>query len=169
MIVAVIAALVAVSLSLPSRAQEAPQSMVRIDFTNEQDESSNFQMSLPLSMIEILKPQIEAMLASASTDSVSVQETWKSVRSAGPSEVVEIGNANADVKITSSETEMLIHIVDKQDGTRALVTVPIILGDAFLSTPEPDWDAVARAVLSMNGADLVRVSGDKINGRAWIE
>jgi len=169
LILAIAATVSALVLSLSCWAQDSPQSMVRIDFTNAQDASSNFQMSLPLSMIELLKPQIEEILASASTDSASLQETWKIVRNVGPSEVVEIRNENADLKVTSSETELLVQVVDKKDGSKSLVTVPIILGDAFLSTPEPDWHAVARVVLSMNGADLVRISGDKVNGRAWIE
>ena len=164
--------LVTLSMSLTVLAQDSQDLTINIDYTSTEDDGTGMQMTLPLSMIEIFRPQIEEALASAANDeSVDFREIWSTVRAGEPSQFVEINDADTEVRVSTTETELLVSIFEREGNFRSDVTIPLAFGDALFSQATSDLSAddVIATLAGMAGTDLVRISGNKINGRIWIE
>ncbi len=147
--------------------------MINIHFEDNNGEGMKIDVSLPLSLIETIQPNIEQALLTAREEGrmeMDFAAIWQAVKDAGPTEFVEINSQDADVKVSTTQTHLVIDIHEKKDGNDIHVTVPLALGDAlFTDIDNIDYQGIVESLLAMEGQDLVRITGKNMNGRVWID
>lgn len=149
-----------------------PIRTINIDFKDLTQEGMEFNVSLPITFLETFKPQIQEALENIKygEDQIDFGAIWRAVRDSGPTEFVEINDVSTDVKVSTTSTHLLVKVDDKSEGHLIDVKVPLALGDAlFTNFDNIDYDSIVDALLQLQGEDLVVITGDKINGRVWIE
>ena len=146
------------------------QKTINIDFQEKDGVTMN--MSLPISVLESVKPKIEEVLAAVRNheheiDFVSI---WQAVKDAGPTEYFEMKSHDADLNVSTTETHLMVKIDEKEEGHQIDVILPLALCDALFSNLDHiDYDGIIQALVSLEGQDLVRITSESINGRVWIE
>ena len=142
---------------------------INIDF-KDSSENTSMQMSFPLSVIESFVPQIQQALGEIQHDGTQIdfRQIWQSVKDAGPMDFVEVSSVDADVKVSTTETHLLVVVDEKQEGHHINVTVPMALGNALFDGEVIDAQAIMDALASING-DLVTITSETVNGRVWVE
>jgi len=153
-------------------AQEKKSKSIHVDFVSTVDEGMTINMTLPLSFVESLQPKIEELLQEVRVHNheINFAEIWKAAREAGPTDFVQVNSEDADLRVSTTETHLLIKVLEKREGHDIEVTVPLALGDALFADLENlDYEKIQAALLLMDGQDLVRITSNEINGRIWIE
>jgi hypothetical protein len=146
--------------------------MLKIDFYSEVDEGMTMNLSLPLSLIETVKPKIEEILnqVQAEQEGFDFVEIWNQVKDVGPTEFVDIKSKEANIKVSTNEQHLRVDVFQKLEGRDIRVVLPMALGDAlFANGKRVDYDAILNALLDMQGQDLVKVEAADMRGRVWIE
>jgi hypothetical protein len=143
------------------------------DFTNKtiniehtSSEGVQFSLSLPLMLMNSMRPQIQEMLASAQDEGnpLDFRAIWKSFREKGSHDFAKIHNVDADVKVSTTDSELLIRVKDIE------VRILLVTAELMLLAPEYDANAFFSAFENMPaGKDIIRIKGNKTNGRIWIE
>jgi hypothetical protein len=153
-------------------AQDKQSKSIHVDFVSTVDEGMTINMTLPLSFLESFQPKIEEFLHEVQYNDhqINFAAIWQAAREAGPTDFVEVNSDDADVRVSTTETHLIIKVLEKREGHDIEVTVPLALGDALFANLENlDYDRIAAALLTMDGQDLVRITSEEINGRIWIE
>ena len=172
--VTTIACVFLMSFTLNALAQDdsAPEKVVRIEFEDQRSEGVKLNMSLPITLLASLEPQIEEALRNVHFEDhdIDLVELWESVKEAGPTEFVSIKSEEADVSVSTTETHVLIKVNEKKEGHDINVKLPLALGDALLANNGNfDYQSALSALLAMEGQDLIVISGKDVRGRVWIE
>ncbi len=144
---------------------------ININFEDKTQEGAVFTMSLPVTFLKTFKPHIAEALRSVDYKGhdIDLAEIWKAVKDAGPMEYAEITNEEANVKVFTTKSHLVVNVHEKREGQKIDVTVPLALGDAlFNENGEIDYDRIIEALLELEGQDLVVINSDKMNGRVWI-
>ena len=155
--------------------EDASSKMINVDFTNklaQGEEPVVFKVTLPMTLIESVRPQIEEAINEINLDEqgIDLPGIWQSIKDAGPNEFVTIKNEEADVKVSTNETHFLVRVNDKQKGEDIDISLPLALGDALFGNGiELDYDSIIDALLSLGDQDLIKVTSPSINGRVWID
>ena len=165
-----VAVMMVLGMSMAAWAQDNQVRTINIDFRDE-NQNTTVNMSLPLSVIESFRPNIEQALDSIrdGEHNIDFQAIWQSVKDSGPMDFVEVKSEDADVKVSTTDTQLIVRIQEKGEGQNIDVTVPLAVCDALFDHDQLDLDAVIAALEAMAGQDLVRITGNQINGRVWIE
>ncbi len=163
--VMIMSAILAISVA----AVAADSKTINIHFTDS-GEGTNVEMSFPLSVVESFVPQISAALQEIEHEGHQIDfvKIWESVKDAGPMDFVEVSSVDADIKVSTTETHLLVTVDEKQEGHHINVTVPLALGNALFSGETIDAQAIMDALASIQG-NLVTIESETINGRVWIE
>ena len=158
------------SMSVAVFAQDNQVRTINIDFRDE-GQNTTMNMSLPITVIESFRPHIEQALESVQQGDhqIDFQEIWQAVKDAGPTDFVEIKSEDADVKVSTTDTELRVSVQEKQDGHDIDVAIPLAVCEALFAGGELDLDAIVTALEDMAGQNLITITGDQINGRVWIE
>lgn len=169
--VLLVAALASVSVAAQSKKN---QMMLNVEFKTDLDGGTDVQMSLPFEVLESFRGIVnnaleQAYLETEENAEVNFYEIWKAVRDSPPMDFIEISNEEADIKVATTETQLLIKL-DTVDTGLVNVTIPLFLGDALFGNPETqvDFDAVIRLLEESRGNDLILIEGEHINGRVWV-
>ena len=159
------------ALSLVAVAKDGK--MLNIQFEDKSGDGMTMEMSLPLALLESVQPNIEQALQAAREEGhleMDFAAIWKAVKDAGPTEFVEFNSKDADVKVSTTETHLIVDVREKKDGNDILITIPLALGDAlFTDIDNINYDGIVEALLAMEGQDLVKIDGTNMKGRVWIE
>ncbi len=141
-----------------------------VDLTTEQDgEPTQIKLRIPMAMASALAPQIQEALDSIeSNPSMNLRQIWSQVRQSGPMRFAEIHSQNADVTVETDHEHLLV-AVDTEEQGRFDVKIRLELGDLLLSNNAAQAEQLIQAVSAMTGKDLISVTGDKLNGRIWID
>ena len=162
-------------------ATEAPK-MVRIhlDVAESADaEPTVVDLRIPLSMLQSMSPAIEDAVQEALQNEempaeVNLADMWASISEAGPGEYVNIQKGDQTVIVSADETNLNVDITGDQAFK---LTMPLAVGDIFVGhavdTLENggtmDMDALIQALSNIEGDELLKVEGDQINARIWLE
>lgn len=145
---------------------------IHVDFQSTEGDGMTLKLTLPMSFIETLRPKIEEALTSIrfQEHEIDFVEIWNAVKDSGPTEFVEINSQDGGIKVSTTQTHLVVRIDEKKEGHQIDVTLPLALGDALFSNLDSiDYDGIIEALLSMEGEDLVKITSEEINGRVWIE
>jgi hypothetical protein len=158
-------------LSALSALAKETEKMLHVSFTAEEGQMVN--LSFPVSLLRSFEPQIENVLQEIKVNEqeINFMEIWQAVKDAGPTEFVEVNSADADIKVSTTITHLLVNVHEKKEGHKIDVTIPLALGDALFTTGEFDYEQAIQALLDVEG-DLVTITSDKPegpNGRILIE
>jgi len=149
-----------------------PVKMIRLELTETKSgQPTDVKLTLPFNMIRTLAPQIQESINNAKFEhhDIDFREIWREVRDAGPNHYVEITQEDEIVNVSTTETHLLFDIVSKKEG-KINVSVPLVLGDILFAQELPiDVEAALAELEALEGQDLVKVTGDQINLRVWIE
>ena len=161
-------------------AAEVPR-MVRVHLDVVESEGTEpvvLDLNIPISMLQTMGPAIEdAVMEALQSDEISAEfnlvEMWQSISTAGPGEFVNIQQGAQTVVVSTSETHVNVDITGEQAFK---LTMPLAVGDVFVghagATVESgalDMDAFIQALANIEGDELLKVEGDQINARIWLE
>ncbi len=147
--------------------------MLHVDIRVQEEEGGepiSVQLNFPLSMIQTMAPNINEALQNVEAENkdVDLRAIWRDVRAAGPNEFVNVNKADTHIRVSTTETQVMIDIDSVSEGT-IKVTMPLALGDLILgSNPNVTVEQVLASLENWQG-DLVTISGDKVNGHVWID
>lgn len=165
--VAFLTLLVALALVSPGQAQNPGDRTINFDITDKRPAGVQMQMSLPLSMITSMTPQIEEVLensmASLRDSGTSFQAFWNEVRDMGASVFID----SESLKVMTTDTELVARVFT--EGTIVETRVSLAFGDVLFSQGNVDVDAIVEALAATVGTDIIRISGPDMNGRVWVE
>lgn len=141
-----------------------------VDLTTEQDgEPTQIKLRIPMAMASALAPQIQEALDSIeANETTNLRELWSQIRKTGPNRYAEIHSKDADVTVDTDREHLLV-AVDSEEQGRIDIKVRLELGDLLFSASSAQAEQLIQAVSSMTGKDLISVSGDKLNGRIWVD
>ena len=146
---------------------------INVEFENMEDESMSMNMTLPVTFIQSLQPQIEQFLSQLEVEGqeIDLPAVWASLKDAGPTEFLEVKNKDADIKVSTTATHLLIQIDEKENDQHIELTLPLALGDALLgdNLENIDYEKIIDALVEMEGQDLLKLDSKKAKGRVWIE
>ncbi|CAM2010344.1 hypothetical protein [Acanthopleuribacter pedis] len=164
---------VLLSLSLVSVAfaqAKEPAYMINVDLQNFGGEQGNMKMSLPLTFIESMRPQIEEILTEVheGDHGVDIKALWASIRDAGPTEFVQVDGPEGKVSVKTDEEFLMVNVTN--DEVQDLqVKIPLTLFEAIMTDVDKiDYEAIIETLKGMAGQDLVTIDSEEIVGRVWI-
>jgi len=159
-------------LSALSAFADETEKMLHVNFTAEEGQMVN--ISFPVSLLKSFEPQIEKVLQDIKingNEEINFIELWQAVKDAGATEFVEINSEDADIKVSTTATHLLVNVNEKKEGHTIDVSLPLALGDALFTSGDFDYEQAIEALMSVEG-DLVTITSDDPNGpqgRVWIE
>lgn len=147
-----------------------PAYMINVDMTNFGGEQGNVKMSLPLTFLESMRPQLEDFLMQVheGDHGVDIKALWESVKDAGPTEFIHVDGPDGKVSVKTDEEFLLVDLTN--DEVQDLkVKIPLTLFEALMTDVENiDYDAIMETLKGMAGQDLITVDSEEIVGRVWI-
>jgi len=146
-------------------AEDFTNKTINADYTS--SEGAQMSVSLPLSLIKTMQPQIQEILSSGQDEGnpLDYRAIWKSFRETRPRDFANIYNVDADVKVSKTDSELLIRAKDIE------VSFLLVTADLLFLAPEYDANAFFSALVNTPaGKDIFRIKKDnKTNARIWIE
>ena len=137
---------------------------------NDSEVPNEVKMNIPLALVRSLRPQLDEVFADADFGFFHEQfrQAWQEIKDAGPFNVVEIFHEGQSIRISTTETHIIIKAKSKEIGD-AVARIPLALGDAFFNmTGQIDLDQILSQVTLLSGQDLVSVESDKFDLRIWV-
>ena len=134
-------------LSALSAFADETEKMLHVSFTAEEGQMVN--ISFPVTLLKTFEPQIEEVLGDIKingNEEINFVEVWAAVKDAGATEFFEMNSEDADIKVSTTETHLLVNVHEKKDGHKIDVSLPLALGDALFTTGE--FDSVLLAIAS---------------------
>ncbi len=150
----------------------ASQPMLRLEVKEHANSESptEIQLRIPFGLLEAMKPTIEDALKDmdfAGHGDVDLKSLWQQVKNAGPNDYVNVSSNEGTVAVSTTETNIVIKV--DQDEEKVNITLPLALGDAFFSGDQIDFDQVLQALADLQGQELLNVSSDDVEIKAWVE
>lgn len=146
--------------------------MLHVDMRIIEDEAEpvSIQLNFPISLVQTMAPNITEALENVETEGkdVDLRAIWRDVRAAGPNEYVNVNKSDVHIKVSTTATEVRIEIDSEEQGL-IKVTMPLALGDLILGGQGNVTVEQIMASLENWQGDLVTITGDKVNGRVWID
>lgn len=142
-----------------------------VDMTiTEQGEPISVKVNLPLTVVSSFLPQINEALEHADLEehNVDLKNIWSEIRAAGPNEYVNIEQADGHVVVSTDDDNVTISVEHPEEG-QLKVVIPLALGDLILGEEGASTPEDILAALEEWEGDLVNITGDKVNGRVWIQ
>ena len=156
---------------LPALFAQNQAKMITVNFEDKRDDGVKVNLSLPLSFLESLKPQIQQMLAQVEQGDVPVDFVglWQAIKETGPNDYLEVNNEDGHIKVSTTESHLICHVDSQKEG-EIRVTIPLAVGEALIGSSDKfDYDHLVAALESMNGKDLVTIEGEFVSGFVRIE
>ncbi len=152
-------------------AAQAAQPMIHVSIRGvvEGAEDQDIRVQVPIAMLESFRPAITDALSQAQMDGkeIDFRALWQEIKAAGPNEYVSINNEDGNIKVSTTETHLVIK--GDQGGDVFDVKLPLALGDALLAGEQVDFEALMAALDGLQGQDLVNVDTADAQIRVWIE
>ncbi len=139
--------------------------------TKSGEEPTEVKLRVPLSLVRAMAPKLQEALNDADFEAkgINFREVWQEVRDAGPNHYVEVKHEDGTFNVSTTETHLLIEADEENEG-KVNIKVPLALGDLLFNLEQPiDVEEALDALSNMEGQDLIVITGDHINMRAWIE
>lgn len=157
--------------ALLCQAGDPPMKTINVHFTG--TELGEIQVSVPISITETVKPQIEKALDDLqnSNQSIDFVGLWKGFTSAEPGQfLVSINNDDINLKCTANETHFLVNFHEKKEDKKMEVKVSLEIGEALFGDGEElSYEKIVAVLETISGTNIVEVTSPDLNGRVWIE
>jgi hypothetical protein len=150
---------------------------VKVDGTNTKE---MVRVNLPLSLIEKVIPAINQQqfhngrieVGDFHTNDVDIRAILDAVKSAPDGEFVTVQEPDCNVRVAKEHGQMIVHVVDKENGEKADVTVPWEVAQALASAANDhqlNVEAAIQALDRLGETTLVTVSDRDQTVRVWID
>jgi hypothetical protein len=139
------------------------------------------RVNLPLSLAEKVLPTIDkgklhhgkVRVCDLDVDSVDLHALLEAVRSAPDNEFVSVQGPQHDIRVAKSNGNLVVHIRDNHEkhGQKVIVTIPMPVVQALVSSGTNELDLVAAVRALENAGDtlLVSVEDGKQTVRVWVD
>jgi hypothetical protein len=104
-------------------------------------------------------------------DKVNVRAILDAVKTAPEGEFVTVEEPDSTVRVRKEHGEMVVHVIDKNDGETVDITAPWEVVQALVSETDEDQlnlEAAVKALESVGDTTLVRITGHE-NVRVWVD
>ncbi len=152
----------------------AGEYMLRIEMNVQEGEGdpTTISMSLPAGLLHSFAPQVQEVLNDVDLEEqeLNLRQIWQEIRDAGPNNFVEVKGQDGNVLVSTDATHLKVD-VDTRDEGEIKLRIPLELGDLFFNNDLQNLnvDEIISRLGDLVGEDLVTITGDKINGRVWVE
>ena len=151
----------------------AASPMIKFELVdNTGDTPTEVKLSFPIGIVEAMRPAFEDAVNEIDVDGhdIDFRAIWEEVRNAGPNEYVDVTTEEANVRVATTDTQLVIDVegLDGEEVQNVKVTVPLSLGDFLFGGEVVDFDGIIDELASMQGQTLVTIEGD-ITGRLYID
>lgn len=159
-------------LLAPLQAQDKNQLFFRleaIEYT-EDEVPNEVKLNIPLSLVKAIQPQVDEALLEANFGFyyLQFQQAWQEIKNAGPFTVVEIFHEGETIRVSTTETHIVVNARNAEFGN-AVVRIPLSIGDAlFNMNGTISFAQLMAEVELLAGQDLITVESDKFDLRIWI-
>ena len=165
-----VSTLIVATVIFTAQAVMAATPLVRLHMKEHSGEGAptEIDLRLPLTMLGAFAPQLEQGLGQVNLDdqNIDLRSMWQSLRDAGPSQIVSIDGPDGTVEVATTATHLEVRV---DQNEKINVSISLELVNAFLSGESLDVEAITIALESMQGQDLINITGDKMELRAWVE
>ncbi len=145
--------------------------VIRLSVTSDDADGTQVNMTVPLSLLYSFEDVIREALTEIKIEEhgIDLREIWNAVKDAGPTDFVEILEGETTVKISTSQTHIVV--ATDGDGDESVnAMIPFELCDALFTDSEDfDFENLMTVLEGMSGTDIVNVESDDENVRIWIE
>jgi hypothetical protein len=150
---------------------------VKVDGTNTKE---LVRVNVPLSLIEKVIPAINQQqfhngkieVGDFHTNEVDIRAILDAVKSAPDGEFVTVQEPDCNVRVAKESGKMIVHVVNKEDGEKADVTVPWEVAQALASAANDhqlNVEAAIQALDRLGETTLVTVTDREQTVRVWID
>ncbi|CAM2009123.1 hypothetical protein [Acanthopleuribacter pedis] len=132
------------------------------------DEPTTIKLNIPVNTIKAFDTQFDQFLVQThATDEFNTfTELWQEIRNVGPNDYVEINQGDETIFVSTTDTDIIVDITSTEEG-KIKITIPMDLVD-YLTEIQSGEDLMD-VIDSLEGRELLRIEGDKINGRLTIK
>ncbi|HEV2422682.1 MAG TPA: hypothetical protein VGS59_13305 [Candidatus Acidoferrales bacterium] len=138
------------------------------------------RINMPLSLIEKIIPAINQNqfhngrieVGDFHTNDVDVKAILNAVSSAPDGEFVTIQKPDCNIRVAKQNGQMIVHIINKEDGEKADVSVPLAVAQALASAANDHQFNLEAAIEALDRAGertLVTVTDNDETVRVWID
>lgn len=138
------------------------------------------RVNIPLSLAEKVIPAINhgqlrngrVQIGNFQCDGVDIRAIMDAVKSAPDGEFVTIEEPDSNVRVAKQRGQMVVHVIDKNDGQKVDVTIPWEVAQALASATNQRQINIEAAIEALDRAGdttLVTVSDHDETVRVWID
>lgn len=141
-----------------------------IEYT-ENETPNEIKLNIPMSLLRAFQPNVDNALADVDFGEYHNQFrlAWQEVRDADPFTVVEILAEDKTLRVSTTETHVVINVTDPDYG-QAVGRIPLSIGDALFNMGDNvSFHQLLDEIEALAGQDLVQVESDKMDLRIWID
>lgn len=138
------------------------------------------RVNMPLSLIEKIIPAINQNqfhngrieVGDFHTNDVDIRAILNAVTSAPDGEFVTVQKPDCNIRVAKENGQMIVHIINKENGEKADVTVPLAVAQALASATNDHQFNVEGAIEALDRAGertLVTITDNDETVRVWID
>lgn len=169
----IVIALATTAFLAPGLAQEKRPLFFHLEAVEytENETPNEIKLNIPMSLIRAFQPNVDDALADVDFGGYYEQFrlAWQEVKETGPFTVVEIVDEDQRLRVSTTETHVVINATGPDYGT-AVAKVPLAIGDTLFNMGTTlSFDQVINEIEALAGQDLLTVESDKLDMRIWID
>jgi hypothetical protein len=138
------------------------------------------RVNIPLSLAEKVIPAIHSgqlhdgkvQIGNFQCNGVDIRTIMDAVKSAPDGEFVSVQEPDSNVRVAKERGQLIVHVIDKNDGQKVDVTIPWEVAQALASATnqrEINIEAAIQALDRAGDTNLVTVSDHDETVRVWID
>lgn len=138
------------------------------------------RVNIPLSLAEKVIPAInhgqlhdgKVQIGNFQADGVDIRAIMEAVKSAPDGEFVTVQEPDSNVRVAKEHGQLVVHVIDKNDGQKVDVTIPWEVAQALASATNQRQINIEAAIEALDRAGdttLVTVSDHDETVRVWID
>lgn len=134
----------------------------------ESEQPTSIKINIPVKAVGAFDQQIDRFLleTNATEEFNTFTEVWREIKNVGPHDYVEINHGDDTVFVSTTETDVIVDINSREEG-KIKITIPMDLVDYVAQIR--NHDDFMEVVNNMEGRVLLRIEGDRVNGKLSIQ
>lgn len=138
------------------------------------------RVNIPLSLAEKIIPAInhgqlrdgKIQIGDFQANGIDLPAILDAVKSAPDGEFVTVQEPDTNVRVAKEKGQLIVHVIDKEDGQKVNVTVPWEVAQALASATDQHQLNIEAAIQALDRAGdttLVTVTDNEETVRVWID
>ncbi len=134
----------------------------------ESEKPTTIKINIPVKAVSAFDQQIDRFLleTNATAEFNTFTEVWREIKNIGPHDYVEVNHGDDTVFVSTTETDVIVDITSREEG-KIKITIPMDLVDYVAQIR--NHDDFMEVVNNMEGRVLLRIEGDRVNGKLSIQ